>query len=163
MIFSLLYWAYYHAYGIGLAPDTALEVALIENAARAAQKSGVLDDDALWRMSQDAKKIAAGKVTFDTMCAACHKPDMTGLIGPNLVDNQWIRGGKPMDSMKTITEGNLLKGMPAWGPLLGRDKIAEVCAYIFSYHKPGEEIIAVPGWTPPAGVVVPLPPPAPGQ
>ena len=77
---------------------------------------------------------------------------MTGLIGPNLVDREWIHGGKPMDSVKTDhTRASCSKGMPAWGPLLGKQKISEVTAYIFSHHKPGEEIIAVPGWTPPAG------------
>ena len=161
MVFAALYWAYYHTYAFGMSPGRALESEMAENAARVAQKSGVIDDESLWKMSLDPQMIAAGKVTFDTTCAACHKPDMTGLIGPNLVDREWIHGGKPMDSVKTITEGNLLKGMPAWGPLLGKQKISEVTAYIFSHHKPGEEIIAVPGWTPPAGVVVPPPAPAP--
>jgi len=158
MVFAVIYWAYYHAYGFGTSPADALEIEMAENAARVARKSGVLDDEVLWKMSLDSQVIAAGKVTFDTTCAACHKPDMTGLIGPNLVDHEWIHGGKPMDSVKTITDGNLLKGMPAWGPLLGKQKITEVAAYIFSHHKPGEEIVAVPGWTPPAGVA---PAPAP--
>jgi cytochrome c oxidase cbb3-type subunit 3 len=160
MLFSLIYWAYYHAYGIGMPPARALEAEMLENTQRAALNSGVLDDDTLWKMSLDPQKIAAGKATFDTTCAACHKPDLTGLIGPNLVDREWIHGGRPLDAIKLINEGNLLKGMPAWGPLLGRQKIAEVTAYIFSHHKPGEEIIAVPGWTPPGGVapISPTPP-----
>ena len=142
--------------GVPYAPMTAAEIQILRHAS-AAQKSGVIDDDALWKMSLDPQVIAAGKVTFDTTCAACHKPDLTGLIGPNLVDREWIHGGHPMEEMKTITEGNLLKGMPAWGPLLGKQKISELTASIFSHHKPGEEIIAVPAWTPPAGVVVPPP------
>ena len=161
MVYAALYWAYYHAYDLGMSPAHALESEMAEDAARAAHTSGVIDDDALWTMRLDPQVIAAGKVTFDTTCAACHKPDLTGLIGPNLVDHEWIHGGKPMDAIKTITEGNLLKGMPAWGPLLGKQKISELTAYILSHHKPGEEIIAVPGWTPPAGVVVPPPAPAP--
>jgi len=149
MVFAVIYWAYYHAYGLGTSPALALKIEMAENAARVAQKSGTIDDEILWKMSLDPQVIAAGKVTFETTCAACHKPDMTGLIGPNLVDHEWIHGGKPMDSVKTITDGNLLKGMPAWGPLLGSQKIAEAAAYIFSHHKPGEQIVAVPGWTPP--------------
>ncbi len=158
MVYAVIYWAYYQAYDFGTSPAYALESEMQENAALAARKSGVIDDDAIWKMSHDPQVIAAGKATFDTTCAACHKPDMTGLIGPNLVDYEWIHGGKPMDAIKTITEGNLLKGMPAWGPLLGKQKIAEVSAYIFSHHQPGEEVIAVPGWTPPAAVA---PAPAP--
>jgi cytochrome c oxidase cbb3-type subunit 3 len=158
MVFAVIYWAYYHAYDLGMSPARALEVEMRENTERAARNSGVLDDGVLWKMSLDPQVIAAGKTTFETTCAACHKPDLTGLIGPNLVDHEWIHGDKPMDSVKTITEGNLLKGMPAWGPLLGKQKISEVVAYIYSHHKQGEEAIAVPGWTPPAGVA---PPPAP--
>ena len=162
MVFAALYWAYYHAYSIGTPPAVTLEKEMTENAAAAAQKSGVIDDDTLYRMSHDATVIAAGKVTVDTTCAACHKPDMTGLIGPNLVDKEWIHGGKPMDSFKTINEGVLVKGMPAWGPMLGKQKISEAVAYIFSHHKPGEEVVIVPGWTPPLGVV-PIPPPPPAK
>ena len=159
MVFAVLYWSYYHAYEIGMSPGRAVEAEMASNAERAAQKSGVIDDDALWRMSLDPQMTSSGKVTFETTCAACHKPEMTGLIGPNLVDNQWIHGGKPLDTVKVINEGVLAKGMPPWGPVLGKQKIAEVTAYIFSKHKPGEEIVIVPGWTPPGGLV-PAPRPA---
>jgi cytochrome c oxidase cbb3-type subunit 3 len=165
IVFALLYWAYYHAYSIGTDPADALAVEMAENASRAAHSSagsGELNDEALWNSSHDAATVAAGKATFETLCASCHKPDMTGLIGPNLVDKEWIHGGKPMDSFKTINEGVLAKGMPAWGPMLGRQKISEVVAYIFASHSPGEEVRIVPGWTPPPGVV-PIPPPAPAQ
>jgi cytochrome c oxidase cbb3-type subunit 3 len=158
MIFAVFYWAYYEAYGIGATPAQALEARMAENAERAARNSGVIDDDLLWKMSRDPKVTASGKATFEATCAACHKPDMTGQIGPNLLDHEWIHGGTPMSEMKTITEGVLAKGMPSWGPVLGREKISEVTAYIFSKHKPGEEIVAVPGWTPPGGIA---PAPAP--
>jgi len=157
MVFAVIYWAYYHAYGLGISPTQALEKEMAENAAVAAQKAGEISDDSLWKMSGDPQMIAAGKVTFDTTCAACHKPDLTGLIGPNLVDHEWIHGGKPMDAFKTINEGVLAKGMPPWGPMLGKRKMSEVVAYIFSHHKPGEDVVIVPGWPPPAGVVPPPP------
>ena len=157
MVFAAFYWAYYEAYGFGLTPAAKLEMHMAENALRAAQKSGVLDDGSLWKMSHDTAVLAAGKVTYETTCAACHQPAMTGLIGPNLVDNQWIHGGKPMDSYKIINEGVLAKGMPAWGPLLGQQKMTEVVAYIFAHHHPGEEVITVPGWMPPGAAPAPAP------
>lgn len=157
MVFSAIYWAYYHAYDIGTDPERQLGITMRENAERIAEKSGILDDNSIWKFSQDAGKVAAGKTTFDTSCAACHKPDLTGLIGPNLVDHDWIHGGKPMDSVKIINEGVLLKGMPAWGPLLGKEKITEVAAYIFSFHKPGEDVVPVTGWTPPGAAPAPAP------
>lgn len=164
IVFAVGYWAYYHAYSIGTPPAQALEKEMAENAAIAAKKSGVIDDKTLWKMSHDTKVLSAAKVTFETTCAVCHKPDMTGLIGPNLVDQEWIHGGNPMDSFKTINEGVLVKGMPAWGPMLGRQKVAELVAYIFAHHHPGEEVKIVPGWTPPPGVMpVPPPPPPPAK
>jgi cytochrome c oxidase cbb3-type subunit 3 len=160
MVFAALYWAYNHTYQIGTPPAIALEAEMRENTARVSQKSGAMTDDLLWKLSTNKETVEAGRTTFLTTCAACHKPDLTGLIGPNLVDNQWIHGGKPLDVVKTINEGVLAKGMPAWGPLLGRQKITEVTAFIFSHHKEGEEIVIVPGWTPPAGAVPPPPPAA---
>ncbi len=157
MVYAVAYWGYYHAYEIGTPPAKALEAEMAANAAAAANKSGEITDELLWKMSHDEQVLSAGKATFDTTCAVCHKPDMTGLIGPNLVDKEWIHGGKPMDSIKVINEGVLAKGMPPWGPVLGKQKIAEVVAYIMAHHHPGEEIIIVPGWTPPAGVVPPPP------
>ncbi len=157
IVFSGLYWAYFQAYEIGTGPEKALEMEMEANADIAARKSGIINDELLWKMSVDAQVIAAGKVTFETTCASCHKPDLTGLIGPNLVDKEWIHGGSPMDSMKTISEGILAKGMPAWGPLLGKQKISEVTAYIFSHHKAGEPIVPVAGWTMPGAAPAPTP------
>jgi cytochrome c oxidase cbb3-type subunit III len=159
IVFSVIYWAYYHAYEIGLDDERRLIVHMQENAEQAAKRSGIIDDTLIWKLSREPQRIAAGKATFDTTCAACHKPDLTGLIGPNLVDKEWIHGGKPMDSLKTIEEGILAKGMPAWSAMLGKEKITELTAYIFSFHQPGEEVIAVAGWTPPG--VVPAPAPTP--
>ena len=157
MVFAVFYWAYYQAYKIGQSPQVALREEMAENARKAAEKAGIIDDGSLWRMSRDPVVVAAGKATFESTCASCHKPDLTGLIGPNLVDHDWIHGGHPMDALKTVTEGVLAKGMPQWGPLLGEQKITEVVAFIFSHHQPGEDIVIVPGWTPPLPGAAPAP------
>ena len=158
IIFSVLYWGYYHTYGLGDSRSAALEKEMARNAALLARKASIVDDATLWKMAQEPAIVAAGKATFETTCAACHKPDLTGLIGPNLVDHQWIHGGLPMDAVKTIQEGVAAKGMPSWAAVLGPQKIHEVAAYIFSHHQPGEEIIPVTGWTPP-GAPAPTPTP----
>lgn len=164
IVFSVIYWAYYHAYGTDPNDGAELKFAMLENAAlaaKAAGNSGEVTDESLWKLSQDQTTVAAGKVTFDTMCASCHKPDMTGLIGPNLLDNQWIHGGHPAEIVKTINEGVLAKGMVAWGPILGKQKITEAASYILSHHQQGEESVKVDAWIPP-GVAAPVAaPPAP--
>jgi cytochrome c oxidase cbb3-type subunit 3 len=35
----------------------------------------------------------AGKTIYTTNCAACHRADGGGQIGPNLTDEYWILGG----------------------------------------------------------------------
>ena len=41
----------------------------------------------------DAPSLAKGKTIFDANCAACHRTDGGGQIGPNLTDQHWIFGG----------------------------------------------------------------------
>lgn len=73
-----------------------------------------------------------GKAIFAQNCVACHKDDMTGGIGPNLVDDEWIHGGELADIVRTITNGVPEKGMIQWGPVLGAEKIEAVARYVHS-------------------------------
>ena len=56
--------------------------------------------------------------------------ELKGGIGPSLVDDQWIHGGTPQEIYQTITNGVGAKGMPAWGPILGPEKVGELTAYV---------------------------------
>ena len=76
--------------------------------------------------------IAEGKSAYETNCASCHRMDGGGLIGPNLVDEYWLHGGKPEQISNSIAQGIPEKGMIAWGPILGPKKIREVVSYIVS-------------------------------
>lgn len=115
-------------------------------AAKMASSIDVSNDDKFWEMSQNATFVEAGKAAFQQNCVACHLASMKGkaenptAIGPNLTDNAWIHGGTPKEIYKTLQQGVLLKGMPAWEPVLGQKKTAELVAYILSQHKKGEEI-----------------------
>lgn len=138
IVFAVGYYACYEWWRA--LPDQASvvkqEMARIEAAKLASLSS--LSDDALWQMSQNATFVEAGKTTFMANCASCHKPDLSGNIGPNLVDKVWIHGGNPMDVYNTVTNGVTAKGMPTWGPLLGAKKVSEVVAFVMSHHKKGE-------------------------
>jgi cytochrome c oxidase cbb3-type subunit 3 len=76
--------------------------------------------------------IAEGKSAYETNCASCHRMDGGGVIGPNLVDEYWLHGGKPEQISNSIAQGIPEKGMIAWGPILGPKKIREVVSYIVS-------------------------------
>jgi cytochrome c oxidase cbb3-type subunit 3 len=147
IIYAVGYWTLGHNMGLAPDPGSALKSQMFEARTEALKNSPQMSDEKLWAMSQDAAIIGAGKQTFETTCAACHRPDLTGQIGPNLRDQQWVHGGTPLVVAKTITEGVLAKGMPAWAPILGSKKIGEVCAYIFSYHHEGEPVEIKP-WVP---------------
>jgi cytochrome c oxidase cbb3-type subunit 3 len=148
--FSFGYWVWNHEFGMERDPGLALKEQMAENVRLASRQSGVLDDNALWAFSKDPVMVSAGKATFTTTCATCHMPDLAGGIGPNLKDTAWLHGGNPLQIMETISKGVLEKGMPAWGPMLGRQKITEVAAFILSHHQQGEPIQQAPPFVPAA-------------
>jgi cytochrome c oxidase cbb3-type subunit 3 len=76
--------------------------------------------------------VNAGKAVFESKCTACHGQELQGLIGPNLTDKFWIHGGNRMDIVKVIREGVSDKGMPPWGPILKKEEVYSVTAYILS-------------------------------
>ena len=143
IIFAAAYWFYYHFPQEHETSFQRVERTMNEIAVAAAKSSGAeLNDDQLWTMSKDSEAVQAGAMTFQTTCASCHMPDLSGKIGPNLKDNIWIHGGKPTDIVHTITTGVAAKGMPTWGPVLGPAKINEVAAFILSFHSPSDPVIA---------------------
>jgi len=81
----------------------------------------------------DAADLAKGKVIFESNCAACHRADGGGQIGPNLTDEHWILGGGIKNLFHTITNGGRDgKGMVAWGGTLKPTEIQLVASYILS-------------------------------
>jgi len=149
IIFWVGYWFYYEQAHLGPSNTAAVEsqLAVIEAARLAAAPS--LDDASLWKMSRNPVFVDAGRATFETTCASCHTKELTGAIGPNLVDRLWIHGGRPMEIYNTVDKGVLAKGMPPWGPVLGSKKISEAVAYVLSHHREGEPIEVQAAWVPP--------------
>jgi len=146
--FSFFYWFYFHWVGNPETSVQRLERRLSEIALAAASSGGAeLDDAALWKMSRDEKIVAGGRKTFLTQCVSCHGADLKGGIGVNLTDQDWVHGGKPSEVVNTVTKGVLDKGMPAWGPILGKMRVAQVAAFVLSHHEEGEPIRIVPSPT----------------
>jgi cytochrome c oxidase cbb3-type subunit 3 len=92
-----------------------------------------LMDEKTVTLLTDPTDLAAGKEIFTTNCAACHRADGGGQIGPNLTDNQWILGGGIKNLFHTITNGGRDgKGMIAWKGTLKPKEIQKVASYILS-------------------------------
>lgn len=81
----------------------------------------------------DPADLAAGKEIFTTNCAACHRADAGGQIGPNLTDDQWILGGGIKNVFHTLVNGGRDgKGMISWKGTLKPKEMQKVASYILS-------------------------------
>jgi cytochrome c oxidase cbb3-type subunit 3 len=148
ILFAVVYW-FVHFESRVVASDgerIKREMDRIE-AVRLSALVKILNDDNLWKMSQNTELVAAGAATFKSTCVQCHGDDLKGKIGPNLIDTDWIHGGRPTEVFNTVKNGVPAKGMVSWGPLLGDKRIAEVVAFVMSHHKPGEPVRIVPSPT----------------
>lgn len=78
------------------------------------------------------ESLEMGKRIFLNNCAMCHGSDAGGAPGfPALNDNDWLYGGSPSKIVETITNGRNAN-MPAWGPVIGNDGVAQVASYVAS-------------------------------
>lgn len=137
--FSFVYWAYFHVFDVGASSMQAFEGEMAEaerirqeREAALEKAGGGVTDDTLLALSHDPEAVARGKAAFDTNCAACHRGDGGGLIGPNLTDAYFLHGDKPTDTYKVVSEGVPAKGMPAWKPMLGTSGTRDVVAFVLS-------------------------------
>ncbi|MBS0632599.1 MAG: c-type cytochrome [Verrucomicrobia bacterium] len=115
-------------------------------AVKMASSIDVSNDAKFWEMSKNPLFVDAGRQTFNSLCVACHLPSLRGksetptAVGPDLTDTAWLHGGTPKEIYHTVSGGVLAKGMPAWEPVVGQKKTAELVAYILSHHHEGETI-----------------------
>jgi cytochrome c oxidase cbb3-type subunit III len=79
-------------------------------------------------------QVAAGKTTFDTLCAACHGVDGRGnptLGAPNLFDKTWLYGGDIASVVASVRDGR--SGvMPPWKTRLTEDEARLVAAWVIA-------------------------------
>jgi cytochrome c oxidase cbb3-type subunit 3 len=81
----------------------------------------------------DAESLAKGKEIYVNACAACHKADGGGIVGPNLTDEHWINGGGIKNVFKLIAEGSKNNPtMVAWAKTLGTKEVQKVASYVLS-------------------------------
>jgi cytochrome c oxidase cbb3-type subunit III len=142
ILFSVSYWYHYQVGRFGASPAEAYKAETEQVlAAQASQmKVGEATPEALTALSHDPTALALGRQVFTSSCAACHRGDGGGLVGPNLTDEFWLHGSSPDRIYKTVASGVPDKGMPAWLPQLGGVKTQAVTAYVLTLrgsHAPG--------------------------
>jgi len=139
--FGYAYWIHYQVARTG--PSLVAEyLADQAESARRAAATKPITDDLLVSLSKDPQTTDSGAKVFAQNCAVCHGANGEGKIGPNLTDAFWIHGGKPTDIYKTISGGVLDKGMPAWLPVLGPERVRAAAAFVMTrqgLNLPGKE------------------------
>jgi len=85
----------------------------------------------------DPQSLAAGRTIFegpDNVCYSCHRPDLGGMIGPNLTDGKWLHGCGIEAVVKSIKTGYPVKGMMPFGTgkALTEQQVLQVASYVMS-------------------------------
>ena len=81
----------------------------------------------------DPAALAAGEAIFEQNCVPCHGADLRGPIAPDLTAGEWRHGDGGFESIiATTRDGVLEKGMPAWGAILGPEKVEQVSAWLYA-------------------------------
>jgi len=133
IVFVPLYYFLPAPFGEGPGKIAQYEADVAAHATTAVAEAGpAVTDDELEELTEDRSALADGKTVFEANCAACHRADGGGLIGPNLTDDAWIHGGAPTQVHYTIATGVLAKGMPPWERILKPEQLNHVTAYVLS-------------------------------
>ncbi len=135
IIFALVYLVRFHVMGDYTQAqefDQEVELANAELAKNAAAAPDDMNIDKVTLLT-DAESLAKGKEIFTNTCAACHKPDGGGIVGPNLTDEFWINGGGIKNVFKVISEGSPNNpSMVAWKNTLKPTDIQKIASYVLS-------------------------------
>lgn len=140
VVFGVVYIAYYTL--TGWTQESRYDIEVASAAVVAEQVRASLPKENPF--SGNPAAVAEGREVFTTICAACHKPDGTGLVGPSLVDPYWKYGQTDEALFTSVAEGRP-GGMPPWGAQLGTDKIWKVLAYVETLPKSDEPGVGAPG------------------
>lgn len=112
--------------------EAELEAAAATAAARPAPAAPV----ALVAATDEAT-LRRGEAIFNSqtsLCSSCHRPDLGGLVGPNLTDDYWLHGCSVSDIVSSIRTGYPTMGMLPYGSNtpLSDDELLAVASYILS-------------------------------
>ena len=153
LAFSVVYWFYYEEFRAG----PGLTQAYFAEMAREAEKSGKEPSDAELLAQLTTPALGLGRQAFATNCVACHESEGQGKIGPNLTDAAWLHGSSPSEIFRTIRDGVPAKGMPSWGPALGRGGVSQLTAFVLSLRNKNVPGKAPEGVVPDAAAAAPSP------
>jgi cytochrome c oxidase cbb3-type subunit 3 len=85
----------------------------------------------------DQASLDKGRAIYESQtnpCAACHRPDLGGLVGPNLVDEMWLHGCSVEALVASIKTGYPTAGMLPYGggPALSDEQVLQLASFLLS-------------------------------
>ncbi len=141
IVFAVLYFVNFHVLAtpiVGPASIAAEYDAEVHSARRAAlaRRASLPAAAAVTRFT-DPENLGKGRALFESqtsLCSSCHRPDLGGLVGPNLTDEVWLHGCSITEVMTSIRTGYPVRGMLPYGSSspLTDEQLRQVASYILS-------------------------------
>ncbi len=89
-------------------------------------------DNDITRMKSNAAHIKSGEKLYNAACSGCHQKDLSGAMGFNLKDGEWIHGDTASDVFNNISNGFANAGMPAFKNIYSEEQRKQITAYVLS-------------------------------
>lgn len=130
------YAIYFHGFSNWGTPDFYASQ-MAEHEEKFPAPKAVVSEDGSNPLRGNATAVAEGEKTFKAVCAACHGMEAQGVVGPSLVDKEWIHGSTDAQVYKVVMEGVAIENtklgrgpMPAHENQLGSEKVYQILAWL---------------------------------
>jgi cytochrome c oxidase cbb3-type subunit III len=130
---------------LGYSSRQEAERAIVEHAEANAPLDAALMEGGITAIEENPELLsyatAGGAAVFRTNCSQCHGAGAAGAVGyPNLLDDDWLWGGRAADIEQTVTHGiryeqddeTRYSQMPAFGDILAEEEIGQLVNYVRS-------------------------------
>jgi cytochrome c oxidase cbb3-type subunit 3 len=134
IVFGLVYVPYVHFTDGNTIADEYRDEMAKAAALMAAQRIDWDEATLAAQCEGDKGWATAAAASYTERCAACHRADGGGLVGPAFTDDAYLHGGSYKDIANVITEGVPAKGMIAWGKQLKKEEIAALTCYVRAFR-----------------------------
>lgn len=133
VVFSVIYFVYYHVYGVGLTQNEEYAAQMAEAGVNVEKHKSETSTTEMVLLTS-AEDLAAGETIYkEKLCATCHGMQGEGnAIGPNFTDNYFIHGNSIGDVYNVIFNGVPTKGMTPYKDQLTQEQIVQVGSYVLS-------------------------------
>ena len=140
IVFSVVYVVNYHFLEtplFGHKGMVAEYTAEVDAAAAVASSRPAPAGPAVVAAATDEETLKQGEAIFNSqtsLCASCHRPDLGGLVGPDLTDELWLHGCTVAEVVTSIKTGYPTRGMLPYGSnsALDDEQLRQVASFILS-------------------------------